>query len=198
VIFGMIVSRRRLLVLMGGWFSRRLRLSSLFGLRFLYGIELATQCFHFAANLRQTSLDRHDLHLITLRSRWAAKIDLIAGEIFHHPGLSTYDSVIAQRNVIRQSDLASKHDIVARLARSGDTDLAAQQIVSADVAIVRDHDQVIDFGPFSDSCDTISATIDRHVGPDIDMRFDVNVAELGSRDVASFDLAITKTVRTDH
>jgi hypothetical protein len=97
----MIIGRRRLLTFLGGRFGNRMGMPRLVGLSFLHGIEFATQRFYFTANLGQTSLNRHDLHLIALRSRRAAKINLIASQIFHHSGLSTDNGVIAQSNVIR-------------------------------------------------------------------------------------------------
>ncbi len=59
-------------------------------------------------------------------------------------------------------NLARQDDVVTGPATSRNAHLAAEQVVSPDLAVVRDHDLVVDLGSLADSRRPVGSSIDRH------------------------------------
>ena len=63
--------------------------------------------------------------------------------------------------------LPTKLDEIAQHRRSGNAGLGDDDDVSADDAVVSDHDEVVDFGAFTDPCAAEAGAVDGGVGADL-------------------------------
>src|SRR5205814_9569459 len=89
----------------------------------------------------------------------------------------------ADADVVHAADLARDDDVVTRLARPGDAHLADEDVVPADLAVVRDHDAVVDLRAGADPRRAEGAAVDRGAGADLDVVADLDPAELRHLDV---------------
>lgn len=67
------------------------------------------------------------------------------------------------------SALASDRDEVFDCRRSGDADLRGEKTLTSDFDVMGDLHEVIDFRAAADDGVTAAATVDRGVGPDLDI-----------------------------
>jgi hypothetical protein len=104
---------------------------------------------------------------------------------------------IANVNVIGYSHLTGHHHIVASRAGTGDANLAAQQVMLTDLAIVADHHQVVDFGAHANAGRAKSAPVYRAACPHLDIVFEFHPAELGNLHVSPLLRAISKAISPD-
>ena len=77
-------------------------------------------------------------------------------------------------------------------------DLAAEQVVAADLVVVADHDEVIDLGPLADPGGLEGGAVDRAVRADLDVVVDFEPAGMRDLDVAAVDLAVAEAIAAQH
>src|SRR5262249_7891176 len=129
--------------------------------------ELLLDAAHVAAQLRQLQQAHEDAHLLVLRHGRRAQVALTAGHVAHHPRLGPKHGPVPDLDVIRDADLAGHHDIVAGRAGAGDADLADEQVVPADPAVVADHHQVVDFRPLANARRLEGAAVNGRASADL-------------------------------
>src|SRR5207245_879760 len=78
--------------------------------------------------------------------------------------------------------------------RAGDANLADQQVVRTDAAVVGDHHKVVDLRPQADARGLEGAAVDGGAGADLDVIADLDAAQLRHLDVASLVLAIAEAI----
>jgi hypothetical protein len=97
-----------------------------------------------------------------------------------HAYLTTHDHVIARRRTAR------------------DAYLRANEIMSADPAVVRNLHEVVDFRAIANRGGAVRATVDRRPGADLHVAADAYMAKLRRGHMPASDLRITKAVRANH
>ena len=105
---------------------------------------------------------------------------------------------VADLGVVLDPGLAGHDDVVARLAAPGDADLAAEQVVAADLVVVADHDEVVDLRPLADPGGLEGGAVDRAVRADLDVVADLDPAGLRDLDVPAVDHAVAEPVAAEH
>src|SRR5262249_28325062 len=101
-------------------------------------------------------------------------------------------------DVIGDADLPRDHDVVARTRRAGDADLADDQVVPADAAIVRDLHEVVDLRAAPDKRYRERAAVDRRAGADLDVVLEFDRTELRNLLMLAGVEPIAEAVRPDH
>src|SRR5262249_43729079 len=149
--------------------------------------DLRRELAELAVDLGQASDHLEDAPLLADRDGGRAEHLMPIGDIAMHTGLGPDDDPIADPCVVLDSGLTGHDHVVARLAAPGDPDLAAEQIVPADLVVVADHDQVVDLGPLADPRGLERGAVDRAVRADLDIVTDLEAAGVGDLDVLALD-----------
>ena len=106
----------------------------------------------------------------------------------------TPDRVISQADVIFKSNLTCQDNVITSFATASDTDLAADQIMTANFTVVSNHDLVVDLRAFTDRCRAITASIDRDRGAEFNVALNLHVTQLSGGYMFSLFLPISKTI----
>ncbi len=162
------------------------------------GGDLCRQFPKLAMHLGQPRDHLKEPALLADGNRRRAEDVLTVWNVAVNAGLGTDDHAVADVCVVLDTCLAGHDDVIAGLAASGDADLAAQQVVWADLVIVADHNQVIDLGPFADPRGLEGCTVDRAIRADFDVVVDLEPASMWNLDMAAFDMAIAETIAAEN
>jgi hypothetical protein len=100
--------------------------------------------------------------------------------------------------MVRDTDLPRHHDVIARCGRPGDPDLAAQDVVSADLAVVADLDQIVDLCSGTNSRWAESPSINGAARADFDVVLNLDPPELRNFHVPPVLNAIAEPIRSNH
>ena len=98
------------------------------------------------------------------------------GDVAVDARLGADDHAVADLGLVLDPRLAGHDHVVAGRAASGDADLAAEQVVPADLVVVADHDEVVDLRPLADPGRLERGAVDRAVGADLDVVADLEPA----------------------
>ena len=85
---------------------------------------------------------------------------------------------VSDFEMANDTDLAPHHDVAACFGCPSNAGLSADDVVLANLYVMGDLDEVIDFGPFADSCSLEPGSIDCAIGSHFHIIFDDDVAEL--------------------
>ena len=120
------------------------------------------------------------------------------GDVVHDPGLGGDDGAVADFEVAGEADLAGEGDVVAELGAAGDAGLGDDEAMLAEGDVMGDLDQVIDLGATPDDGGAERAPVDGHIGADLHVVHDDDLADL--RDLAMDPAVedITETVGANH
>src|SRR5262249_14459724 len=99
-----------------------------------------------AAQPGQVLQAEQDALRLALRAGGGAEHALTGADVAEQPRAGAEDGAVADVDVVGDAHLARHHHVVAGAAAAGDADLADQQVVPADLAVVADHHQVVDLG----------------------------------------------------
>src|ERR1043166_7226826 len=96
-----------------------------------------------------------------------------------------------------QADLPGQHHVIAELRAPGNTRLRHHQAVFADGHIMRYLNQVIDLGALADNGRSQRATVDGHIGPDLDVVAQDYISDLRHLAVHTRVQHVPKTIGAD-
>ena len=145
------------------------------------------------------SLQRHeDAFLLALGSGGGAEHALTGGYILGNSGLGADNGPVANVHMIDDAGLTGEHDVVAGRARARDADLADEQIVPANAAIVSDLYEVVDLRPVSDPRGLKRSTVNRRASADFHVVAKFNMAELRNFDMATVMEPVAKAISADN
>src|SRR5262249_14700664 len=130
-------------------------------------------------------------------ARDAAHVGARAGEIGMNAAARADHHLVADGDVIGDADLAAEDGVVPGLRRTTDADMTDENVVSADVAVVTDHDEVVDLGAVADDGPTERGAVDGGVGADLNVVAEPNGAKLRNLFVSAVDHAEAESVATD-
>ena len=99
--------------------------------------------------------------------------------------------------MIADSDLARHDDIIASCNAAGDSDACADHISLANLAVVRDHDVIVDLGALANSRRVVGAAVDRGARANFNVVFNDDVAVLTREHVNSGRRFVSEPVRAD-
>ncbi len=102
---------------------------------------------------------------------------------------------VADLRVVLDPGLAGHDHVIAGLAAPGDADLAAEQVVAADLVVVADHHQVVDLRPLADPRGLERGAVDRAVRADLDVVADLEPAGMRDLHVAAVDYGGSRSRR---
>lgn len=119
------------------------------------------------------------------------------GDVTGHAGLGAEDRLIADVDVISDADLASHHDIIAGATGAANADLADEEIVFADPAVVADLHHIVDLGALPHTGGFEGATVDHGASTDFDIVSDLDAGHLGNLDMATLVKTIAETIGPD-
>ena len=122
---------------------------------------------------------------------------LARGNIGHHAAFGADDRALAERDVIRDADLAPQHHVIAEHDAAGEPAFGADDAMPADRAVVADLHEIIDLGPLADHGVAAAAAVDRGVGADLDIVLDDDAAKLRNLDVTRGARMVAESVLTD-
>src|SRR5579885_3036944 len=122
--------------------------------------ELLLDAAEVAAHLRQLFEAHQYALLVALRRGRGAEHALAGRDVLRDARLGADHHAVADADVIRQAGLAGDDDEIARGARAGDADLADHQVVTADLAVVADLNQVVDLRARADARRPERAAVD--------------------------------------
>ena len=100
-------------------------------------------------------------------------------------------------DVVRHPDLPGEDDVVAGRTRPGDADLGGEDVVPADLAVVPDHDEVVDLRPGPDPGRAERAPVDRAPGADLHVVLDLDPPQLRHLRVLTVLGPVAEPVRAD-
>ncbi len=115
-----------------------------------------------------------------------------------NPALGTEHCAIANSTMIGNADLAAHHDVVARRDRACNPHESREDVVLADLTVVRDLNLVVEFRAHANSRCAKGGSIDRRTGTDFHVVADLDIADLGDLRVATFHHAETKAISADY
>ncbi len=97
-------------------------------------------------------------------------------------------------DMVAHAYLTGHDHVVSRARRAGDSNLADKNVMSADLAIVGDHHEIVDLGPDPDPRRAEGSAIDRRARADLDIVADLDVAQLRNFDVRAVHHPIAEAV----
>src|SRR5262249_54502707 len=93
---------------------------------------------------------------------------LLAGRhVRDHPALGTDHGALADFQMVGNSHLAAKNDVVAASDASGQAALGDDNAVAADRDVVSDLDEIVDLRPLADYGVAATPSVDRRAGADL-------------------------------
>src|SRR5881628_1917671 len=131
------------------------------------------------------------------RQRRRAQPPLAGGHVLVDAGLGAEDRSVADRQVVREPDLARRDDAAAEVARARDPDLSHDDRVLADLDVVTDLDEVVDLGPAADDRPAEHGAIDRRVGADVHVVLDHDGTDLRDLAMAAAVEDVAESVAAD-
>src|SRR5262249_46263286 len=90
----------------------------------------------------------------------------------------------ADREMVRDPDLAAQHSVVSDLDAAGNPGLRDDEAMAPDRAVVADLDQIIDLGALSNDGVAAATPVDRGIGADLDVVLDDHPPRLRNLDRA--------------
>jgi hypothetical protein len=112
--------------------------------------------------------------------------------------LRSRDSSVLKRAVVRNSDLTADNHFPAQNAAAGDARLRGNNGVLADLHVVRDLNQIIDFYAAADVGRLERSAVDGSVCSNFHIVPDMHRADLGKLPMAPFTINISETVGADN
>ena len=105
--------------------------------------------------------------------------DLCAiGHVEHNACHSADNGAGPNFEMIADADLARHDDVIAGRNAAGDSDACADHIPLANLAVVRDHDVIVDLCALANSRRVVSAAVDRRARANFNVVFNDDVAVL--------------------
>ena len=124
--------------------------------------------------------------------------DFSIGDIMGNSGARGDHRLSPHSNVVGDPRLASDHDMMAGRTAACDAHLGHDDIVFADLHVVRDLDEVIHFRPSPDNRSAEGGTVNRDVRSQLDIIFDDHRPDLGDLMMAALMLEKAEAVAADH
>ena len=124
-----------------------------------------------------------------------AEDDFTVGHVVGDTRFGAQHSAISDMNVVANAHLAGHDNVVAGGRAAGDTDLATDEVMFTDAAVMGYLHQVIDFGAFADNRRSVGPSVDRGAGSDLDVGADFDIAELGGEFVPSAVFLVAESRR---
>ena len=167
-----------------------------FGLKQL--LQFFLESFDGASHFREFIDGRIDGGLFKPRDRGASQDDQVVGDVRGNSRLRTNHRTVADLGMIPHTYLSGQDYIISGAATASDADLGADQVVLADVAVVRDLNKIVDFGPSADACCAVGPSVHGAISTDFYIVFDFDPAELRCRLMMTFDHSVAETVGTQN
>src|SRR5204863_391906 len=96
----------------------------------------------------------------------------------HHAGLTGDGHLVADLQMPGHTRLSGEDRVIADLRTARDADLCDHQAIVPDDDVVRDLHQVVDLRAFADHRRPERAAVDAHVGTDLDVVANDDIADL--------------------
>lgn len=125
---------------------------------------------------------------------WCSKVGLAPRHIAVDAGFCTDDRRVADMYMVGDPNLSGTDDIVSGGYRACETDLRDQQVVTTDVAVVSDHDLIVDSGAGPNHSFTDFGAIDCCAGTDFDVITDTNNTKVGQSLMSAVDHSVAEAV----
>lgn len=133
----------------------------------------------------------------TGRTGWAPKDALPGGNVAVDAGFRQDHHALSNLDMVGKGGLPRHHHVIARGTRAGNPHLAGHDIVLADLAVMGDLDEIVDFRALANARGLKSPSIDGRAGADFNVVAYVDVSQLRDLDIAAFLLAITEPIGAD-
>src|SRR6266540_691986 len=119
-------------------------------------------------------------------------------DVLGDAALGRHHRSFADVKMIPNPNLPGHDHVIVQRRGTGNTYLSSQDVVPADRTVVGDHDLVVDLRAGPDPRGPKRAAIDCRAGPDLDVVFNLDPAELWHFHVLAALKAIAKSVSADH
>ena len=106
--------------------------------------------------------------------------------------------LIANFRMIFDAHLACHDHIVAGFTTACQSDLPANHVMTTDLIVVTNHDQIVDLCAFADRGGLKRPTVDGAIGPNLDIVGNLNRAGLRDLIMATVFETISKPIAADH
>jgi hypothetical protein len=117
-------------------------------------------------------------------------------KIISYSGLSADHALVADMDVISDSDLTSEYHIVSGTRTTRNSYVRADKIMFPNAAVVTDLYKIVDLGSAADTCGSVGSTIDTGISADFDIIPDLYPSQLTSQLVFAIRHSVAKTIRT--
>lgn len=143
-------------------------------------LEADPLALHFSVGLRRNAED-----------------GFAVGDVAHDAGFGSDGGLAAEFEVARDAGLGGDDAIVGELCAAGKSNLAHDEAMVAYDHVMRDMDEVVDFGALADDCGAEGRAIDGGIGADLDVVANDDVADLKNFAVAAFVENVAVAVGAD-